>query len=118
MHTYCPSLTHIRVHAELDHGLSEPQIKSISKQMFSALFFLHESGCIHRDLKAGNILLMSDGTIRLGGYGLPISLSLYMVLICVVFISADFGVSAKDLAKGKRKHDTFIGTPYWSVLVD
>lgn len=26
---------------------------------------------------------------------------------------ADFGVSAKDNAKGKQKHDTFIGTPYW-----
>lgn len=27
-------------------------------------------------------------------------------------LAADFGVSAKD-SKGKRKHDTFIGTPYW-----
>lgn len=97
---------------ELDHGLSEPQIQCISKQMFSALNFLHENGCIHRDLKAGNILLMSDGTIRLGKHIPPVDL---LVLIIIVCHSADFGVSAKDQAKGKRKHDTFIGTPYWSV---
>ena len=31
----------------------------------------------------------------------------------VVLPTADFGVSAKDSAKGKQKHETFIGTPYW-----
>ena len=51
---------------ELDHGLSEPQIKCIAQQLFVALQFVHECGCIHRDLKAGNILLCPDGTIRLG----------------------------------------------------
>lgn len=51
---------------ELDHGLSEPQIRCISKQMFDALAFLHDRGCIHRDIKAGNILLCQNGTIRLG----------------------------------------------------
>ncbi|XP_064382334.1 serine/threonine-protein kinase 10-like isoform X2 [Halichondria panicea] len=76
---------------ELDHGLSEPQIKCISYQLFVALQFLHEKGCIHRDLKAGNILLCPDGTIRL----------------------ADFGVSAMSGRSGKVKNDTFIGTPYW-----
>jgi len=76
--------------SELDHGLSEQQIRCVSKQMFEALAFLHERGCIHRDLKAGNILLCSNGTIRL----------------------ADFGVSAIT-TKNKQKRDTFIGTPYW-----
>lgn len=60
------SCTCTHMSSELDHGLSEPQIQCISKQMFSALQFLHDNSCIHRDLKAGNILLMSNGTIRLG----------------------------------------------------
>lgn len=75
---------------ELDHGLSEIQIKCIAKQMFEALRFLHSSKCIHRDIKAGNILLCPDGTIRL----------------------ADFGVSAKN-KKTLQKRETYIGTPYW-----
>ena len=54
------------VYTELDHGLSEPQIRCISRQLFEALDFLHASHCIHRDLKAGNILLCPDGSIRLG----------------------------------------------------
>ena len=54
--------------AELDHGLSEPQIRCIAKQLFEALHSLHTSHCIHRDLKAGNILLCPDGSIRLGKY--------------------------------------------------
>ena len=57
--------------SELDHGLSEQQIRCVSKQMFEALAFLHERGCIHRDLKAGNILLCSNGTIRLGEWVCP-----------------------------------------------
>ena len=111
-HVHCVTmLTH--THSDLDHGLSEPQIKCISKQMFTALHFLHESGCIHRDLKAGNVLLMSDGTIRLGKY------MTRTVHPKHAFPSiADFGVSTKDQTRGKNKHDTFIGTPYWYVDVE
>ncbi|CAI8050411.1 Serine/threonine-protein kinase 10 [Geodia barretti] len=60
--------------------------------MLQALECLHTSGCIHRDLKAGNILLCPDGSIRL----------------------ADFGVSARpNKGQQQKKRDTFIGTPYW-----
>ena len=63
----------VPVPAELDHGLSEPQIRCIAHQTLLALECLHSNGCIHRDLKAGNVLLCSDGSIRLGNYrGLPI----------------------------------------------
>lgn len=56
----------VSLSSELDHGLSEPQIRCIARQLFEALDFLHASHCIHRDLKAGNILLCPDGSIRLG----------------------------------------------------
>ena len=79
-----PSLPHSHTLLELDHGLSEPQIRCIAKQMFSALGFLHESGCIHRDLKAGNILLMPNGSVRLGEWSLDFSL--YLLATIYVFV--------------------------------
>ncbi|TMS14404.1 Serine/threonine-protein kinase 10 [Larimichthys crocea] len=75
---------------ELDRGLTEPQIKVVCRQMLEALIYLHSMKIIHRDLKAGNILLMLDGEIKL----------------------ADFGVSAKN-NKTLQRRDSFIGTPYW-----
>ncbi|XP_063303429.1 serine/threonine-protein kinase 10 isoform X1 [Pelobates fuscus] len=75
---------------ELDHGLTEPQIKTVCRQMLEALAYLHSVKIIHRDLKAGNVLLTQDGDIKL----------------------ADFGVSAKNVRTVQRR-DSFIGTPYW-----
>ncbi|XP_022080773.1 STE20-like serine/threonine-protein kinase isoform X2 [Acanthaster planci] len=75
---------------ELEKGLTESQIQVVCKQMLEALDYLHSKKVIHRDLKAGNILLTMTGDIRL----------------------ADFGVSARN-TKTKQKRDSFIGTPYW-----
>lgn len=75
---------------ELERGLTEEQIKIVCKQMFECLHFLHTHKVIHRDLKAGNLLLTNDGNIKL----------------------ADFGVSAKN-KKTIQRRTTFIGTPYW-----
>ena len=78
---------------DLDHGLSEPQIRCISKQMFDVLAFLHDRGCIHRDIKAGNILLCQNGTIRLGesccmscAYTVLFVVALATVMVCWIVI--------------------------------
>ncbi|KAK3530467.1 hypothetical protein QTP86_024376, partial [Hemibagrus guttatus] len=75
---------------ELERPLTEPQIRVVCKQTLEALIYLHENKVIHRDLKAGNILLTLDGQVKL----------------------ADFGVSAKN-TKTLQRRDSFIGTPYW-----
>lgn len=75
---------------ELERPLTEPQIRVVCKQTLEALAYLHETKVIHRDLKAGNILLSLDGEVKL----------------------ADFGVSAKN-TKTLQRRDSFIGTPYW-----
>ncbi|XP_038152486.1 STE20-like serine/threonine-protein kinase isoform X1 [Cyprinodon tularosa] len=75
---------------ELERPLTEPQIRVVCKQTLEALTYLHEKKVIHRDLKAGNILLSLDGEVKL----------------------ADFGVSAKNTNSLQRR-DSFIGTPYW-----
>ncbi|XP_072771037.1 STE20-like serine/threonine-protein kinase isoform X1 [Nerophis lumbriciformis] len=75
---------------ELERPLTEPQIKVVCRQTLQALVYLHDSKIIHRDLKAGNILLTLNGDVKL----------------------ADFGVSARNI-KTLQRRDSFIGTPYW-----
>ncbi|XP_047221088.1 STE20-like kinase b [Girardinichthys multiradiatus] len=75
---------------ELERPLTEPQIRVVCRQTLEALVYLHENKIIHRDLKAGNILLTLNGDVKL----------------------ADFGVSAKN-TKTLQRRDSFIGTPYW-----
>ncbi|XP_010791133.1 serine/threonine-protein kinase 10 [Notothenia coriiceps] len=87
---FCPGGAVDATMLELDRGLTEPQIKVVCRQMLEALTYLHSMKIIHRDLKAGNILLMLDGDIKM----------------------ADFGVSAKN-TKTLQRRDSFIGTPYW-----
>ncbi|XP_052444721.1 serine/threonine-protein kinase 10 [Carassius gibelio] len=87
---FCPGGAVDATMLELDRGLEEPQIQVVCKQMLEALQYLHSMKIIHRDLKAGNVLLTLDGDIKL----------------------ADFGVSAKN-TKTLQRRDSFIGTPYW-----
>ena len=50
---------------ELDRGLKEPQIAYITRGMVEGLQYLHEHKVVHRDIKAGNVLLTMDGGVKL-----------------------------------------------------
>ena len=57
-----------------DHRLSLDQAIDVAKQVCQALEFAHSRGIVHRDLKPGNVWLTSDGTAKIGDFGLAVSL--------------------------------------------
>eukprot|EP00200_Dunaliella_tertiolecta_P003188 CAMPEP_0202345030 /NCGR_PEP_ID=MMETSP1126-20121109/4445_1 /ASSEMBLY_ACC=CAM_ASM_000457 /TAXON_ID=3047 /ORGANISM="Dunaliella tertiolecta, Strain CCMP1320" /LENGTH=591 /DNA_ID=CAMNT_0048936279 /DNA_START=174 /DNA_END=1949 /DNA_ORIENTATION=- len=52
------------------YKFSESQIKCIMKQLLKGLAYVHGNGVLHRDLKASNILIDSNGTVKLADFGL------------------------------------------------
>jgi len=49
---------------------TEAHLKSLSHQMLAGLSYLHRKSILHRDLKGSNILLNSQGILKLADFGL------------------------------------------------
>ena len=58
-----------------DRHLDEATALNILRQVASALRHAHERGFVHRDIKPKNIMLASDGTVKLADLGLARALS-------------------------------------------
>eukprot|EP00727_Mastigamoeba_balamuthi_P004326 m51a1_g13891 putative protein serine threonine kinase (914) ;mRNA; f:674949-678016 len=79
----------LKLRKELGSGFPEDIVCMYVEQVLRALVYLHESGVVHRDLKAANILIMHNGDVKI----------------------ADFGVAA--VMGDADRHYTIVGSPYW-----
>ncbi|PON53269.1 Serine/threonine protein kinase [Parasponia andersonii] len=80
-------------------GLSEPSISLVLKEILNALSYLHDQGHLHRDIKAGNILIDSNGSVKLADFG--VSASIYE------------SNSARGWSLSSSPLTDVAGTPYW-----
>uniref|UniRef100_A0A7S3LK98 non-specific serine/threonine protein kinase n=1 Tax=Amphora coffeiformis TaxID=265554 RepID=A0A7S3LK98_9STRA len=79
------------IEASGGYHLPEDCIRSVCASIVLGLEYLHGvANVCHRDIKCGNVLLTSDGHVKL----------------------ADFGVSA-ELTNTMNKRKTVVGSPYW-----
>ncbi|XP_048147923.1 serine/threonine-protein kinase PAK 1-like isoform X3 [Corvus hawaiiensis] len=70
--------------------ISEYEMAAISRECLQGLDFLHSNYVIHRDVKSCNILLRTDGSVKL----------------------ADFGISAQ-LTPEQNRRSSVVGTSWW-----
>lgn len=85
-------------------GLPEPCIAAVLRDILSALSYLHDQGHLHRDIKAGNILIDSNGFVKLADFG--VSASVYeSSLTC--------GWGSSSSSSLSRMFTDVTGTPYW-----
>jgi len=63
---YCGAGSVCDLMAICERTLQEEQIAVILKQALMGLQYLHANKKIHRDIKAGNLLLTSQGDCKLG----------------------------------------------------
>jgi len=62
--------------------LPEPEALDLAGRIAEALQYLHEHGVVHYDLKPGNVMLCTDGSIRLLDFGLaqPVATGRFLLL--------------------------------------
>ena len=75
---------------ELREHLDELSIKYVLHRLLIAISHMHNDRKLHRDVKAGNILVNSEGVVKL----------------------ADFGANGQ-LSDSLSKRKTRVGTPFW-----
>jgi eukaryotic-like serine/threonine-protein kinase len=79
----------LQSHFEANERFAVRQIERIMSELLDALGYSHAHGVVHRDIKPANILLLADGGIKVG----------------------DFGVARVEAASALTQQGTVLGSP-------
>lgn len=52
------------------------EIKKLMQQLLNGLYYIHSNNVLHRDMKAANILITKNGTLKLADFGLARAISM------------------------------------------
>ena len=78
----------------LGEGIGESATKALCQSTLSGLMYLHDQGIVHRDVKAGNILLDSSGKVCIADFGVSVSntLNLFGLIVTGCFCVFSFSL--------------------------
>ncbi|KAK4414113.1 putative serine/threonine-protein kinase [Sesamum alatum] len=87
---------------------TEPQVKCYMKQLLSGLEHCHNNGVLHRDIKCSNLLIDSEGILRIADFGLA------------SFFDPEHKrpMTSRVITLWYRPPELLLGATYYSVGVD
>jgi serine/threonine protein kinase len=100
--------------------LNEHQAKFVFKQIIEGISYLHSLGIVHRDVKLENVLLDSQGTIKLIDFGVSRKLSHSEEILtdrCGTSIYMAPEIAHKERYLGKPVDIWSAGISLWALLM-